>query len=88
MASSAPSHPGSTPKGSSGPLQRDIAAGRIVEGGGTITQQLVKMRVLGHERTLSNKLREPLAAVWLETQLKGFWAAIATILVARPVYPR
>jgi membrane peptidoglycan carboxypeptidase len=27
------------------------------------------MRVLGHERTLSNKLLEALAAVWLETQL-------------------
>src|SRR6266566_1990141 len=63
------SHPGFDPQGILRALRRDIAAGRIVEGGSTITQQLVKMRVLGHERTLSNKLREALAAVWLETQL-------------------
>src|SRR4029077_11879973 len=31
---------------------------------------LVKMRFLGHERTLLHKLREALAAVWLDTQIR------------------
>ena len=63
------SHPGFDPEGIVRALRRNIAAGTIVEGGSTITQQLVKMRILGHERTLSHKLREALAAVWLDMQL-------------------
>lgn len=62
-------HPGFDPQGILRALQRNIAAGTIVEGGSTITQQLVKMRFLGHERTLPHKLREALVAVWLDTQL-------------------
>jgi penicillin-binding protein 1A len=62
-------HPGFDPQGILRALQRNVAAGTIVEGGSTITQQLVKMRFLGHERTLLRKLREALAAVWLDTQL-------------------
>jgi membrane peptidoglycan carboxypeptidase len=45
-------HPGFDPQGILRALQRNITAGTIVEGGSTITQQLVKMRFLGHERTL------------------------------------
>jgi penicillin-binding protein 1A len=63
------SHPGFDPQGILRALQRNIAAGTIVEGGSTITQQFVKMRFLGHERTLLHKLREALAAVWLDTRL-------------------
>jgi 1A family penicillin-binding protein len=63
------SHPGFDPQGILRALRRNISAGGIVEGGSTITQQLVKMRILGHERTLSHKLREALAAVWLDMQL-------------------
>jgi penicillin-binding protein 1A len=62
-------HPGFDPQGILRALQRNIAAGTIVEGGSTITQQLVKIRFLGHERTLLHKLREALVAVWLDTQL-------------------
>ncbi|HMA74574.1 MAG TPA: PBP1A family penicillin-binding protein [Xanthobacteraceae bacterium] len=62
-------HPGFDPEGIVRALQRNISAGTVVEGGSTITQQLVKMRILGHERTLTHKLREALAAVWLDTQL-------------------
>ncbi len=62
-------HPGFDPQGILRALQRNIAAGTIVEGGSTITQQLVKMRFLGHVRTLLHKLREALVAVWLDTQL-------------------
>jgi penicillin-binding protein 1A len=62
-------HPGFDPQGILRAVQRNIAAGTVVEGGSTITQQLVKMRFLGHERTLVHKLREALVAVWLDTQL-------------------
>jgi penicillin-binding protein 1A len=48
---------------------RNIAAGSIVDGGSTITQQLVKMRFLGRQRTYSQKLREALAAAWFDLQL-------------------
>lgn len=48
---------------------RNVAAGRIVEGGSTITQQLVKVTMLTNERTMSRKLREMIIAVWLETRL-------------------
>jgi penicillin-binding protein 1B len=42
----------------------NVKAGRIIQGGSTITQQLVKNRLLGAQRTLGRKLREAwLAAV-------------------------
>ena len=47
-------------------LSRNVAAGTIVEGGSTITQQLVKLRILGNERTFARKLREALVAVWVD----------------------
>jgi penicillin-binding protein 1A len=50
-------------------FDRNTAAGTIVEGGSTITQQLVKIRFLGHERTFPHKLQEALVAVWLELKL-------------------
>jgi 1A family penicillin-binding protein len=49
--------------------QRNYTAGTIVEGGSTITQQLVKLRLLSRERTFDRKLREVLAAIWLEMRL-------------------
>lgn len=36
----------------------DLAAHRIVEGGSTITEQLVKMQAVGSQQTLTRKLRE------------------------------
>jgi 1A family penicillin-binding protein len=50
-------------------FRRNTEAGTIVEGGSTITQQLVKMRFLGHERTMPRKLREALVATWLDARL-------------------
>src|SRR6202035_4512816 len=44
-------------------------AGGVVQGGSTITQQLVKMRYVGDDRTYARKVREALTAVWLETHL-------------------
>ena len=44
-------------------------AGGIVEGGSTITQQLVKLEYRDNQRTYTRKLREALLAIWLETHL-------------------
>ena len=52
------SHKGYDPRAIARAVVRNIAAGRTVEGGSTITQQLVKNTHLGSERTLSRKLRE------------------------------
>ena len=47
----------------------DLAAGGIVQGGSTITQQLVKVLLHDDARTFTRKLREAVVAVWLERQL-------------------
>lgn len=47
----------------------NLAAGRIVQGGSTITQQLAKNVYLTPERTVLRKLREFMLAVWLEARL-------------------
>uniref|UniRef100_UPI00356A3F4C transglycosylase domain-containing protein n=1 Tax=Sneathiella sp. TaxID=1964365 RepID=UPI00356A3F4C len=45
---------------------RNYQAGRVVEGGSTITQQLAKNLFLTPERTIGRKIRELLLAFWLE----------------------
>ncbi|MGD9785422.1 MAG: PBP1A family penicillin-binding protein [Hyphomicrobiaceae bacterium] len=47
----------------------NLRAGRFVQGGSTITQQLAKNLFLSSERTLSRKLDELALAVWLEVRL-------------------
>lgn len=47
-------------------LVRNVAAGRVVEGGSTLTQQLMKNFFLSEERTWSRKLRELAMAVVTE----------------------
>ena len=44
----------------------NLAAGHIVQGGSTITQQLAKNLFLTPERSLARKVRETLLALWLE----------------------
>jgi penicillin-binding protein 1A len=44
----------------------DLIAGKVVEGGSTITQQLAKNLFLTPERSFSRKIRETLLALWLE----------------------
>ncbi len=44
----------------------NLRAGRIVQGGSTITQQLAKNLFLTPERTLKRKIQELLLALWLE----------------------
>ena len=47
---------------------RNLRKGRVVEGGSTITQQLVKNRDLSSERTLSRKASEAMRAAALEAR--------------------
>ena len=58
-------HLGIDPIGIARALRANAQAGKIVEGGSTITQQVVKMEI-GNDRTYTRKLREALRAVWLE----------------------
>ncbi|WP_033070143.1 transglycosylase domain-containing protein [Thalassospira australica] len=44
----------------------NLTAGRIAEGGSTITQQLAKNLFLSPERTFGRKIEEVLMALWLE----------------------
>ena len=44
----------------------NVKAGRIVQGGSTITQQLAKNVFLSPDRTLKRKIQEVLLALWLE----------------------
>ncbi|MFA5889418.1 MAG: PBP1A family penicillin-binding protein [Actinomycetota bacterium] len=48
---------------------RDAASGRVVEGGSTITQQLVKNTLNDRERTLSRKMREAMLARQMEARM-------------------
>lgn len=48
---------------------RNYDAGEVVEGGSTITQQLVKVLYLDRERTYKRKLQEVVIALWLEWRL-------------------
>lgn len=49
-------------------MWRNYQAGRVVEGGSTITQQLAKNLFLTPERNIQRKIREVLLAFWLETK--------------------
>ncbi len=47
---------------------RNMTKGRVVQGGSTITQQLVKNYFLTHERTFSRKFKEIFMALLIETK--------------------
>jgi len=59
-------HPGIDPIGLARAALANIRAGRIVQGGSTITQQLAKNLFLTNERTVRRKAQEMLLALWLE----------------------
>lgn len=59
-------HHGISLKGIARALMSNIRAGRTVQGGSTLTQQLVKNFFLGRERTISRKIKEAAMAILLE----------------------
>lgn len=60
------SHIGIDPIGLVRAAYTNWRAGRIVQGGSTITQQLAKNLFLKPERTLERKVQEAILAIWLE----------------------
>ncbi len=48
--------------------RRNVAAGEVVEGGSTITQQFVKNALIGSDRTLDRKVQEASLALQVERQ--------------------
>lgn len=61
-------HPGLDPIGIARAFIRNARAGRIVEGGSTITQQLAKNMYLTTKRTIGRKLAEAILALYLEVR--------------------
>jgi penicillin-binding protein 1A len=62
-------HWGLDPLGLGRAVLANLRAGRIAEGGSTLTQQLAKNMFLTPERTLSRKVEEMSLAIWLELRL-------------------
>jgi penicillin-binding protein 1A len=54
-------------------LWKDIQAGRVVEGGSTLTQQLVRNLYIGKEQTLERKVKEACLAIKLDRQRSKDW---------------
>ena len=48
---------------------KDIKAGKLIEGGSTITQQLIKNKLLTNEKKLSRKLKEAILAMKIEHKI-------------------
>lgn len=62
-------HLGIDPIGLARAAHRNRTAGRIVQGGSTLTQQLIKYSFLSSDRTLDRKKKEAWLALWLELRL-------------------
>ena len=63
------SHPGVDPVGLARAAWTNLLAGRVRQGGSTLTQQLAKNLFLTPDRTLKRKIQEALLALWLESTL-------------------
>jgi len=62
-------HFGIDPRGIARAFWRNLEAGSVVEGGSTITQQLIKLQYLDSDRTIKRKIQEVVIAFWLEWKL-------------------
>jgi len=62
-------HNGVNPDAIARAIVKDIMARKFVEGGSTITQQLIKNMFLSRKKTLSRKLKEVILAIKLEKKL-------------------
>jgi len=60
------SHFGVDPIGLARAVVANVMAGRMVQGGSTLTQQLAKNLFLSPERTIERKVQEVLLSLWLE----------------------
>ena len=60
------SHLGIDPIGVVRALVSNLRAGRITQGGSTITQQVAKNLFLRPDRTIRRKIQEAMLAIWLE----------------------
>ncbi|MEM7288886.1 MAG: transglycosylase domain-containing protein [Pseudomonadota bacterium] len=61
-------HFGFDPIGFTRAMVQNTSAGRLVQGGSTLTQQLAKNMFLEPERTIERKVQELILAFWLETR--------------------
>jgi penicillin-binding protein 1A len=61
-------HPGIDPIGIGRALVRNLQAGRVVQGGSTISQQLAKLVFLTPERSVVRKFKEALYTLWIEAR--------------------
>lgn len=59
-------HPGFDPIGMMRAMATNMRAGRVVQGGSTLTQQLAKNLFLTPDQNLRRKVQELMLAVWLE----------------------
>ena len=50
-------------------LIKDIKAGKFVEGGSTLTQQLIKNKILSNDKKLARKIKEAILAIKIENVL-------------------
>ncbi len=66
-------HGGIDAEGIARALWRDVKAGEVVEGGSTITQQLVRTLYISNERTVERKLTEACLAVKLDGRQSKQW---------------
>ena len=62
-------HPGFDIIGLTRAMRENVKAGRVVQGGSTITQQLAKNVFLTRTQTLKRKTQEIMLAVWIEQKL-------------------
>ncbi|RZJ96936.1 MAG: PBP1A family penicillin-binding protein [Brevundimonas sp.] len=59
-------HPGFDPVGMARAMAANMRAGRVVQGGSTLTQQLAKNLFLTPDQNMRRKVQELMLAVWLE----------------------